>query len=222
MSRICLIMVVFLGSLISCSSGSGGLEPVNPPIVNKTPTILTNFTDTTVVFGDTVNITGTVKDYTSLLVNNEKADAINVTLNSLIKETIIPINALNKDVSAAKTVTVHVGDWTTSFFGLCTNGIWVRDPNYRQLSSSGEFIRNGTWVGPIDAMQIKSNFEIALNIGDNLTSWASYNYTWNKGLVKFGNGSNFLIKSVDLKKMITISLLENSGGNLTEETWIKQ
>jgi hypothetical protein len=214
------MMVVFLGSLISCSSGSGGLEPVNPPIiVSKTPTIITNFSDTTLVFGDTVNITGTVKDYTSLLVNNEKADAINVTLNALTKETTITINALNKDVSATKTVTIHVGDKSSSFWGLCADVTWVRDPNYRQLNSLGELKRTGTWVGPKLAIKLTSVWHFLTFIDDALFS--DFDYTWDKGVVKIKNPV-FTVKSVDSNKMVTISTLENSGGDLIEETYIKQ
>jgi len=219
MGRI-IMMVVFLSSLISCSTGSGGLEPITPPIVNKTPTILTNFTDTTVVFGDTVKITGTVKDYTSLLVNNEKADAINVPLATLTKETVTTINAINKDVSATKTVTVHVGDWTTSFFGLCTHGIWVEDPNFRVLSSSGQFIRNGTWIGSVSSFELKP-FGLIIDYVDG-KFFSSFDFTWDKGRVRYGNGSNFLIKSVNKDKLIILSEANDTEKNLIEETYNKQ
>ena len=113
-----------------------------------------------------------------------------------------------------------MGDKSTSFWGLCTHGIWVQDPNFRVLSSSGQFIRNGTWVGPKLAIKLTSFWHLITFIDDALFS--DFNYTWNKGLVKFGNGSNFLIKSVDKYKLITLSDANDAAKNLIEETWIKQ
>ncbi len=214
MSRI--LMVVILSSLlISCSTGSGGLEPINPPVVvAKTPTILTNFSDTTVVFGDTINIVGTVKDFTSLLINNEKADVINVALPTLIRETTVTINAINGSVSANKTVTTHVGNWTTSQFGILTHFKWGNG-KYRLLNSKREFIRDMTFDGAKESLFFKDDWTQDFFLDGVYT--ASYKWTWSNKIIKIGS-STWELVTVDANHLVLISSVATNT-NLFEETY---
>lgn len=125
-------MVIILGThLVSCCK-----EPLPPPVVEPeelAPTLELSVTPEGVIsYGeDGVVINFQTENANQVLVNGVRKPSVKSgthTLNEKIfKDTTLNVKAINIKKMVEKSVTIKVGDWTTSTFGLVSKYPWRYD-----------------------------------------------------------------------------------------------
>jgi len=125
-------MIIFSVIFVSLFCGCQKSDPVTPvvvPPVVKTPTISVS-ADTTLNYGENYNLTVSATDFSSITLNgNNITGNFAITINTLLRDTIMTIIATNavgaETKSVSKIVTIKVRDYSSSTFGILSHYKWT-------------------------------------------------------------------------------------------------
>ena len=138
-------LLLLAGGLLVC--GCEKEPPPPPPVVDSelVPTLELSVTPEGVIpYGeDSVEINFQTKDANQVLVNGERNPSVklgtHIIKERLFKDTTFVVKAINIKKMVEKSVTIEVGDWTTSTFGLVSYYPW-RYKAFRIFSLEGEVL----------------------------------------------------------------------------------
>ena len=157
-----LLLALFCCLIVGCKSSSTGLDPT-PPVVLKPEIKVFSVDKLNLVFAETTTVTWQVLNAQSCSLAGKSIDiAGSLTTSMLVKDTILTITATGNGGSASSSLTIKVGNWTTSKIGLLvgktwgglksekifTNGVFVAEPNLAdgQKNNPVKFELNGNMI----------------------------------------------------------------------------
>ena len=126
-------LVLILGSLFIQSCCKPPLPPPPPPVEEeKDPTLEISFPEEKIPYGEKdIVLSWTTTNTKNLYINGIKRSGESHTiLERLFQDTTFLFKAINVKKETEKEITLNVGDWTTSVFGLVSYYPW----RYKALS----------------------------------------------------------------------------------------
>ena len=123
-------LLLIAGGLLVCGCEK---EPPPPPEVEPElqPTLELSVTpEGEIPYGDVATLEWKTTNAFRLFINDERQDNYkegNKGTGKLFKDTTYTVKAQRVTLFAQKSVTIEVGDWTTSTFGLVSYYPWAKD-----------------------------------------------------------------------------------------------
>ena len=189
--------------------------PPPPPVVDSelVPTLELSVTPEGVIpYGEgSVVINFQTKDANQVLVNGVRKPSVKLGTHTikekLFKDTTLVVKAINIKKMVEKSVTIEVGDWTTSKFGLVSKYPWRYD-SLGVSSLDGRVLRRWS-VTPEEKDVIYYYFREGIMYSSKYPSWVVSWYIQNETTIVI-NGSVQKLQ-VDDKQMILSYQTENRG-----------
>ena len=146
------VAMIILGThLVSCCKEPPPVPPVVPPVELEPQVQLTVTPEGVIPYGEEkVVISWTTENANHILINGERQPSAKsgtfTILPRLFKDTTFNIKAINVKKAVEKDLTLNVGDWTTSTFGLVSYYPW-RYKELRFSSLDGEVLLTSPVTG---------------------------------------------------------------------------
>ena len=196
--------------------------PPPPPVVDSelVPTLELSVTPEGVIpYGEgSVVINFQTKDANQVLVNGVRKPSVKLGTHTikekLFKDTTLVVKAINIKKMVEKSVTIQVGDWTTSTFGLVSYYPWRKD-SLGVSSLDGEILRRWS-VTPVEKTVTYFFLREGTMYSSGNLNWVVSWYILDENTIVI-NGSVQKLQ-VDDKQMIISHQTENNG----EIVWLDQ
>jgi len=120
------IIICILVLIVGCKKSES--DPVVPdPVIPPPPVLTVTAPQGVIPYGDPVTISWSAEGViSSVTLNNKPVDrAGSFTIERLLENETYSLNASGPGGQVNKTITLTVGDWKSSTFGLLTNGYWL-------------------------------------------------------------------------------------------------
>lgn len=203
-------LVLILGSLIIQSCCKKPLPPPPPPVEEeKDPTLEVFFPEEEIPYGEKdIVLSWTTTNAKSLYVNGVKRSGESHTiLDRLFKDTTFIFKAVNIKKEVGKEITLNIGDWTSSTFGLVSYYPWRYD-SLGVSSLDGRVLRRWS-VTPEQKAVVYFYLKEGIMYSSKSPSWVNPWYILDENTIVI-NGSVQKLQ-VDDKQMILSYQTENHG-----------
>ena len=203
-------LLLLAGGLLVCGCEK---EPPPPPEVEPElqPTLELSVTpEGEIPYGDVATLEWKTTNAFRLFINDERQDNYkegNKGTGKLFKDTTYTVKAQRVTLFAQKSVTIEVGDWTTSKLGLVSKYAWRKD-SLGVSSLDGEILRRWS-VTPVEKDVIYYYFREGIMYSSKSPSWINPWYILDENTIVI-NGSVQKLQ-VDDKQMILSYQIEDHG-----------
>ena len=210
-------LLLIAGGLLVCGCEK---EPPPPPEVEPElqPTLELSVTpEGEIPYGDVATLEWKTTNAFRLFINDERQENYkegNKGTGKLFKDTTYTVKAQRVTLFAQKSVTIQVGDWTTSTFGLVSYYPWAID-SLGFSSLDGKILRRWS-VTPEEKAVVYFYLKEGIMYSSKSPSWINPWYILDENTIVI-NGSVQKLQ-VDDKQMIISHQTENNG----EIVWLDQ
>ena len=209
------MIIVLVTHLVSCDKLPGG-DPVEPEVRPKVE--LTVTPEGVIPYGGNIDVRWTADQNTNKVVakvnglvkNTSQGSASRagaLILGPLFKDLLVSVTATNVDLSTEVEKEVHVGDWTTSTFGLVSYYPWRYD-SLGTSSLDGKVLKRWS-VTPEQKDVIYYYFREGIMYSSKNSSWVNPWYILDENTIVI-NGSVRKLQ-VDDRQMIISYQIEDHG-----------
>lgn len=167
---------VFLFCILAgCKAGLVEPDPIIvPPPVYLKPEINFSADKINLVYGESITAKWKVKYADACSLAGQKIDSVgSLELKTLIKDTTLTIIATGKGGSASSSLTLKVGDWTTSDLGLITYSYW--------MLKTLKYIQDGVVIQNVILTDTQKTGHLQFGLDNKLYDNGVFSFNWSFG-----------------------------------------